>query len=398
MAIGRADDQLPRRIGIEPIGPPLPNLTPPPRSLVLGLVARTKTAAQDPAMAALINAVVLEIHWRDLQPTGLAALDSTELSTLVSDLDWAQTQGYKVRLRVFSGAEAPANVVTAAGGMSWYNNDNPSKQWLQLADPVPRWWQASYHTAYQDFMTRLASASIVSTTGATVFANHPALAEICMSLGATDSAEPFIHQFAYAGNRSTALANGWTKELDVATLEAGSSIHASVWNPYSVATYFPFNPWQGINPTTGGSTAADATTSIALMEDFVSKCLRMAVVANNSLMAPKSVRGTKYETMYNRHITLRAQTVPYPVPIGFQTATLTKHKSEYNDPTSDGYQTQPIPTTPFNTVTMAQQWGATSVELPNGCEDDPDANFLITPAQAATFNAQFIAQSAPLLA
>ena len=96
------------------------------------------------------------------------------MTALVQDLDWAYAQGYKVRLRILAGPNSPSDMLSGGNVIQhewWDNSSTPT--WVNIG-PVPMWWLQGYLDAYSDFHTRLASASITSTTGATVFAQHPA--------------------------------------------------------------------------------------------------------------------------------------------------------------------------------------------------------------------------------
>lgn len=393
---GQLLDWMPRRVGVDPVIPP--TVTPGvPTQLVTGCTGRTRTKTTT-CTPGIVQSTVLEYQWRQLQPVSLGALSSTHLSaghgagTLVDDLDWAHANGYAVRLRFDYGPWSPSDLCTATDSIPhWYDNTTTAQGTNTYYDigPQPMWWMPSYLAAYADFHSRLSSATISgSATSATTLATHPALAEVCIGAGGVGTDEPFIKKLTYAPNLSILLAfsgsQAYSNAADIATLEYGSTVHATYWNPLGIGGYLPFNPYQAV---VNGAVQTQVSTTLAVMDDFVQKVGRCAVLGNNSLMYPTGALGTNYVTMYNQMVAYRARSNPFPVPMSLQTSTEAKFKNNYS---TDGGATAP------STIDWAANTAlAECVEIPQGCDTDV-APFLLTPTAAAAFNTAFTANAVPL--
>jgi hypothetical protein len=414
---GQLVDWLQLRAGVDAIVGSTGGVPNPPNQLVTGCVARSRQDAVN-FTPGIVHNTVIQYGWNKLQPTSLSALSTgvagngngslngstaTGMTALVQDMDWAYSQGYKVRLRILAGPNSPSDLLTGSNVLTtwWDNTSTPT--WVNIG-PVPMWWLSGYLAAYGDFHTRLAAAAITSTTGATVFAQHPALAEVCMFCTATNTGEPFIKKVSYLANRQILYnltgSQAFSNALDWTAMEAGSTVHQNIWSPQGIATYFPFNPYQTVNPPKSGGTTPTTNTStpdtIAVMNDFMGKVQRCGVVGNNSLLNPvdpSAGLGSFYQQMYDQMETLRARSHPWPVPIGFQSATDSKIESLYGNSSSPSYQVCTIGAT----IAMAIGWGATCVEIPAGCDTAPSP-FTLTPSAAAGYNSSFDANAATLLA
>jgi len=300
----------------------------------------------------------------------------------MSQLNWCRTnlgtsgKPLKVRLRPRMGMYAPDWVRLAAGNLKWYTDKGfdgvgdpaPSNSnWKEIPDGVPIWWNAKYLEAAADFNKLIADH----------FGSHVSLCEVVMGWPSTQFAEPCLKQFGLQENLEAAVNAGWTEALDTACFEAGWQSHKTVFSPLGISCYTAYNPIGTVTPGAIPSFAfGNATKTISLMNTQVSILGDKAVVGNNSLTAPFSVHNTHYQEMYNRMIELRNQ----GTNIAFQTETLNRHISDYPTETVRG------------TIELGEAWGATSIEIPIGCENLSvalyDENY-ITPRYAKNINVQF---------
>lgn len=374
-----------------------------PRNLCTGLTARSYAIGSDPTQAKpLIDSIVINPTWAQLQPTSGSTLDTNFMAnTIMAQLNWAHnTMGtlgrpIRVRFRIDTGVNSPAWAIASAGGMNWATNDGlptpntwtptPSstalKPWYYMPGQVPIWWSANHKANYANLMSLLAAYP--------GFADHPALGEICMSLGCTQYDEPTLHQFANLENRTLAIANGYSETQDTAAFVAGWTAHMNYFAGHGVACHTPYNPKEYIkvNPDNSTQYKTSSDMTIALMEQHYTICGPLTVWANNSLINPLAGRNDPYTAVYQRMIAGRLQTPP--VAITFQSKNLNKIASEF---ATDG-------STVPGTIQMDLDWKGTTLEIPAGCWTvgaDSGRDY-ISPTAAAAYNAQFWSQSQDLM-
>jgi hypothetical protein len=284
-----------------------------------------------------LGGFVININWADLQPNGpgtpivttgidskLAALDALNAST---------GSHLYAKLRLFIGINSP-EWAKSVGGASFSVIDPASK----AGGTVPRFWTSAFGTAYNDVMAQLAAK----------YDSDPRIRDVVMSRCTTVYAEPMIRQINNPAAVQGLIAAGFTSTKDVACYKAMIQEAARDWH-YTHAS-FSFNPYQQIN--------ADGTTPTTdtVTDQFITYCRQVlgsrCTLENNSLRSTS--QGTDYDSM-------DASIKAAGAPITFQTATLARIGS--------------IPVT----LQSAINYGAITVELPNGYES------ALTPAEALTW-------------
>lgn len=388
-----------------------------PTRLPVGLGARSRQRATTAAsgyttlnaLGQLITAgtnggfCVVEVHADqvfDYDATNGITWKTGGIASIVSDLDWCQTNGLRSLLRFFWGYYAPATLKTAAGGaLTWYTNDGttgtgavaPSdRAWRQMPNGMLRWTAPVAQTAYAQAQTRMAAETSIS--------GHVALAGVTYSATMTQYAEPEIKQYNLAENRTSALSMHPAATIaeqaaalnaaDAAAMLAGFAAHRDIWSPLGVATFCSYNAAMTIGPG-GGLEMSQATTNNAMTRqvEILGRC---AVLENNSWSNPEHAAWAR---TYAGQDAYRARTTPHPVALHRQTKTVTKLEAMW-DAQAAGAKV----TTVRSTLDLALTRLVNAVELPSGAENaswtgTPGSSTLrwtaLTVDEAAAYNNSF---------
>ncbi|WP_306210181.1 hypothetical protein [Actinoplanes sp. RD1] len=275
------------------------------------------------AYASVVDAFVVRVKWKDLQPA------PQELNT--SAITAALATGRPLRLRVTAGFDAPDWVKTLGGraALPWYTEATGGP-----AGWIGAFWTPEFGAAYRDLQVRLAE----------LYDDTPQLREVVVSRCTTEFAEPYIRQTERLARNQTALQGaGYTAADDEQCHRDEIAAHA-VWT--RTRSYLAFNPYQRIDETTWTASVDPAFTRS--MIDHCRTVLEDRCVLGNNSLDPD--RPATYLSMY-------AYMAGKGAPIGFQTATAAKICADAD----------PCPPELWNaTLDMALDYGAGSVELPQG--------------------------------
>jgi hypothetical protein len=297
---------------------PAPNNLKPP---LVGLLDRNGVPPS--AFLGALAGYVVNVYWKDLQPTPGATLTPNNAIdraiSAVNALNAAHGTNLGLKIRVFAGIWAPA----------WVKNLGGSP--VPLVNPqgggsgtIGRFWTDAFGNAYNHFEDLLAAK----------YDEVPVVREVTISRCTTFYDEPFIRDTTDPDDVSALLDAGYTPTADE-NCQRQEIAAATVWQ--HTRSDLALNPYEVIG--TLGTKAVDEPFTLEMMQ-YCRQVLGLGcVLENNSLRYP--VIGAGYEAMYESMSELGA-------PISFQTATA--------DRVGDLSET----------IGYAVTLGANSVELPGG--------------------------------
>lgn len=315
-----------------------------------------------------IDGFVQELRWNAAQTTPGGAITQAAQDALAAGLADATTYGYSnIKLRVFAGDDSPTWAKNLGGG--------PISNWADPVDgglfTIPKWWAPEFLDAYGAFLVALRP-----------YLTDSRWKEVTVSGASTVYAEPCVRQFADAGNRSTALAAGYTRALDIAAFERAIDLNHAAFSDLGISSSVAYNSFQQISDS--GGIVTNQTQTFAFMDYQRSLMGPRGIWQNNSLGARRvngvleQVRDASYTNLYNKMFTAAVE----GHPVQFQTMTLTKMQNGYTPPA-----------TPYDTADFVAVNGGVSVEMPVGWET---ASPGITQLQADDLNARMAANAAAL--
>ncbi len=326
-ACGESSNPFPTPSSTPP-PPPVGSPSPSPRPLDLkpvlaGLLDRNGTPP--PAFLPSLAGFVVNVYWRDLQPTSgatLAANNAIDRAiTEVRSLNANDHTDLGLKIRLFTGIWAPGWVKNLGGSPIAIVNPQAGN-----TATIGRFWTDAYGAAYDRFETLLAAK----------YDSVPEVREVTIARCTTFYDEPFIRDSNAPATVSALIAAGYTLSADESCQE--QEIQAStVWQ--HTHSDLAFNPYQAIAPT--GSASVDESFTESMMQYCRQVLGTACVLENNSLRDTPA--GAAYNSMYASMSQLGA-------PIAFQTATAVRIGSL------------------AQVITYAVSLGANSVELPAGYE------------------------------
>lgn len=326
---------------------------------------------------------MIDILWRDIQPTDTNALDTTEKTRITGLLNAAQTAGDTASFRFFvskwkSGIGPPTWLSAKVGTFQYKDPQDPANP----VSPIPKFWTPAFLADYERLWALMAAE----------WDTHPALRMIQIANAMTFYAEELIRHTAasqnvaelvgggvgWDGTAKIAPAAGYTDALNMAALKKGIDIHATYFlntpgevacNPYSKIlsqteagkTYWtPTNGQPIDNQVFQGNDDANLTRTkefIDYMEAKLGPTQRL-VLGNNSprsswFKADHSLTTGKTQSMYLYQLTKQR-------PMYFQCAN-TGNIGDFN----------------------AAMQGITTTLKANACE--PPTNSGVSPYDAANF-------------
>lgn len=365
-----------------------------PRGVITGITARSwEMGGPSGSFANLIDSMVLDPDWSYMQDRR-GELRPAFVSELKAQLDYCLnktgTTGHPIKaaLRPRLGIKAPAFVFDAVGRMPWFtrfgsdidpNRPDPlADGYFAVPQGCPPWWKPLYATLVRELYTLLMAA----------VGNHPALVEVDMGgLPGTIFPEPCIRQAGTASNLNTLADWGYTEALDDAAWESSFAIHRDVVAPLGLGGLVAYNPPGTIDlAATKRFRNGNVTRAIRLIERQMASMGGLAVLSNKSLNNLERNAGDQ-AVLWDREQAARAATPP--TIIRYQTETYAKLKAKYDQGGSV-----------LDTIDLALAMGATSVEVPVGCEKPSPTTprMYLSPSAAADYNARFLAASAGLSA
>ena len=320
---------------------------------LVGIVCRN-VADQGTAMFVtypIADTFTVNLYWRDLEPVRGGSIDLSELDTWDAFASTHNVPRYRVRL--FAGKYAPdwAKAINGFTPLPWDSSD-------QTGGTVGPFWRQDHRDAYYDFAERLA---------AQMDTEHPLVCEVTDSTVMTTYSEPYLRGFGAMDNamRQAAIDAGYTYQEDEEAITVEMARQHDLWAPYGISVVHAFNPWGRL--LDASTVQWDNTFTMRNLGTYTGMG-RFAVSFNTSLGNPVTIRGDNYQDIWEHQNDGWAS--------GEQTMTINKMKGTYLHPDN----------TPYKTVELAASLGFIDVEVPGGCEDDPDPNYRITPEQAATLS------------
>jgi hypothetical protein len=279
---------------VAPGGSPATGAEPPVKPRLTGLLDRN--GPPPPELADVVHDYVVQVLWRDLQPTAGGPLATEALDAA---FDEARARGSRVKLRVLAGAAAPGWAKRLAGRPFQMTEQSNGR-----VATVPRFWTPAFGAAYADLQAQLAAR----------YDADPVLAEVVVSRCTVFYAEPFIRHTSVGSNRAALLAAGYTRAADKAC-HRGEIIAHRVWA--TTRSGLAFNPAQLVSAD-GGRLVDDAFT-VRMMRYCREQLGRRCVLENQSIRSPISSLDQNpaqphYARMYEAMRAARS-------PIAFQTAT-----------------------------------------------------------------------------
>lgn len=235
-------------------------------------------------------AVVIRVEWKQLEP------QRGQFDYSVIDQAFTHITNYNLghptkpvtgKLRIFSGANAPAWVKALSGGMVSVIEDNSGS-----IVKIPRFWTAEYRQAWLVLQTALAAR----------YDSNPLLQEVAVSSCGSTDAEPFIQPFN-AISLTALHAAGFTDNAFKTALSGALDDYAP-WK--KTAIDYTFNPFRA---TDSGKPVVDSTYAPMLMQAFRTRYGSRGVIANHGL---QNLVTAAQSSIYARFLTLGK-------PIEFQT-------------------------------------------------------------------------------
>jgi hypothetical protein len=259
-----------------------------PKPLLSGVLDRNGPPPD--SLRDVVDAYVVQVTWSKLQPTR----HSFRTRALDRAFRQARHSGSRVKLRVLAGVHAPGWAKRLGGAPVSMRDPHDGQR-----GTVPRFWTASFGSAYADLQRRLASR----------YDDRPVLAEVVISRCTTFYAEPFVRQTSDRASRKALRRAGYTVARDKRCHHQEVAAHR-VWKRTRAG--LALNPAQFV--TRGGGRTVDTGFTIAMMRSCRNTLGRRCVLENNSIRSPIASLGDQYHRMYAA-MARRAPT------LGFQTAT-----------------------------------------------------------------------------
>lgn len=314
------------------------------KALVKGLVHR-QAAVGPAAYKSVVNAGIITVNWKDIQPTAYGPLVTNFIDT---ELTKAKNLGQKCKLKIYAGQHAPTWVMNLAGGpVCMY--DPPS---TRTCYNIPRWWTYDVLSAYEDMLYKVAEK----------YENDPAITTLQASLTGTLFAEPFIRQAIEVKNRQRLLAAGFTIVKDKDAIINMILAHNDRFP--TTRMDLALHPYQRIE-SDGKYGGQDQDYTRSVMEyarEIMGEKCAFGYTAHGKEVEPDSAEERLYDDM-----------VALGGPIWLQTATLEKLGGSCSDLKS--------------TLQWAVDLGAYEVELPAGYQNKCNVNALKPFASALEANA-----------
>lgn len=179
---------------------------------VAGLVHRQAAVASEASYRGVVNAGIISVDWKAIQPKKAGPLVTTSIDTA---LDEAEALDQQVKLKVFCGRGSPLWAInTGRGGPCLY--DPPS---TEDCYKVPCWWESYMVTYYDDLMAKLAAK----------YDANPHVSTVQASMTGVLFAEPFLRVAALQQNVNRLVSKGFTAAKDEAAIRTMINIHATRW-------------------------------------------------------------------------------------------------------------------------------------------------------------------------
>lgn len=341
-----------------PVDPPTPVVN---RGRCCGVWVRMETQLSDPAMRALGNGFTMNWDWNVSEPSQ-GTINWDKLSEWH---DYCEAEGFDgFRVRLFAGDVAPtfAKEVNGFTPIAWYNSDGPT-------DTVGPFWQQDYMDLYYEWTQQL--QQVIAT-------EYPLVQEVTDSCMTTLYSEPYIRGWSPfpLAERQGVLDAGYTYQADEAGIRQSQDRQVALWGEIGVSVVHAFNPWQRL--LDDNTTVIDQPWTMGYL-NYYKSLGPFAAGFNTSLGNPITVRGDNYEEMWRGLKPATEEEFPNEI----QTMTLPKMKNTYP------------PSNPNDTCLLAASadMQCIGVEIPDGCQDDPDPTYLLTPAQAEAATALLIANA-----
>ncbi len=273
----------------------------------------------------VVHAYVVKVNWADLQPqeNGPIATDNAidKAIARVRQSDYRQI-GMLLKLRVFAGVNAPDWVKRLGGAPIQYTNNQAGGS--ISGGTIGRFWNTESQQAYAQFQQKLAAK----------YDRVPEIREITMSGCTTLFDEPFVRQPGEAGNAEKLTAAGYTAAEDKACILSAMKAH-EVWR--HTTTDVDFSPFPDVE---GGTDQRDVDYTIEMM-NTCRQLLGIRCGLQNNALSTDKLANKDFTQMYEAMAKLGS-------PLIFQTAA----RKRIGDPEQ--------------TLTAAVNYGANSVELPQG--------------------------------
>lgn len=296
--------------------------------------------------AAHMGGVVADVNWSTLQTTNGGAIQtgSADFGEILTGL----ASGVPVRIRIHCGDNAPTWAKNLGGGPLNMHDANIGSSLYTC----PKWWDATFLAAFDDFMTKMAVAVIPSGPYAgQTLEQCPAVRQVAVHPATTEYAEPLLRGIGPTTVAVGGPNNGLTIRqilvaagIDTSTMagsvatsipanDTAAILHPSVitsggksrWYNYGWRTtrwYIPFNPYQAVT-TSGGNTTDPLNWTKTAMDTISARMGEHVVLANNSYRAPMSELGGTYEEVYT-NLALATGS-----PVSFQSATAANLEDAY---------------------------------------------------------------------
>lgn len=358
--------------------PPPPPPPDGPRAMCEGLMVRDQTQARQNKWAGTYRSYVVQCYWGPPDPNATAyvakcgnmqsapgdPINPDVVAALAVEDSYAKANGYKIRLRIYNGLQAPdfAKRVNGFAPLSWLAKDF-STNTVRPVGTIGPFWRTDYQTLYDDFLMKLGAAIEPLTS----------ICEVTISGTMTVFAEIMLKQWAYQ-DRATIVNAGYTYEQEMAAFQQNLDSHKAAFNSIGVASCIAANPFQHFDPVHGGQNV-DTATTLTMLDAMATTLGRFTVWGNNSI-GNNARNDPTYTQMYDYMKARRSTTLAFPIGLYFQTETVAKMAGD--SPPSD----------PYNTTLWALDHEALSMEMPSGATTSTLIPTLSV-AQCDTLNALF---------
>ncbi|NNV56261.1 hypothetical protein [Limnovirga soli] len=304
----------------------------PLKGLVCRDYDRIDPAGSDDNMMKITNGVIIQLYWKDIQPTENGAI--VRGNRVDQAIDWAR------KFKAKYGIEIPIKVRLYCGV---YSPDWLIKKgsFTILDEKLPKYWEPAFLTAFADVQQKLAA----------IYDNIPEISEVVDGATGLKSAENLIRPFGDNARKQQVgdifLQAGYTKQNDsLAIIKSYQAMKPWKHTLISVC----FSSYQYLDSKGNAYETAEGT--IPFINSFVNMYGKQAVVGNNGLRTTAGSHGEDFAEggerykLYNYFKKLKEEK---GVTIYFQTSTTKRSGSELSPVIEEGIK-----------------YGAAYIELPTG--------------------------------
>jgi hypothetical protein len=304
----------------------------PLKGLVCRDYDRIDPAGSDDNMMKITNGVIIQLYWKDIQPTENGAI--VRGNRVDQAIDWARKFKAKygidipIKVRLYCGVYSPDWVIKKGS-------------FTILDEKLPKYWEPAFLTAFADVQQKLAA----------IYDNIPEISEVVDGATGLKSAENLIRPFGDNGRKQQVgevfLQAGYTKQNDsLAIIKSYQAMKQWKHTLISVC----FSSYQYLDSKGNAYETAEGT--IPFINSFVNMYGKQAVVGNNGLRTTAGSHGEDFAEggerykLYNYFKKLKEEK---GVTIYFQTSTTKRSGSELSPVIEEGIK-----------------YGAAYIELPTG--------------------------------